>query len=78
MEVHKHMGRWGVFIENTQPDCLDSNPANPCYGSKIDALNALLQASAIIAAEMYSARGAYCNCVGGSTESRFPGPTFCP
>jgi len=57
----QYAGRWGVFIENTSPDCRDSDPANPCYGSKADAIQALLRANAIIVAELYVGRGAYCN-----------------
>ncbi len=57
----QYMGLWGAFIMNESPTC------SPCYGTKEAAINAFLSANAILAAEMYMGRGAYCNC-GGTCE----------
>lgn len=55
----QYTGLWGVFIENTGA----GDPAR-YYGPKEAAINELLLANAILAAEMYIGRGAYCNCGG--------------
>jgi hypothetical protein len=58
MRLHysQYTGLWGVFIENT-----DVGDPDRYYGPKEGAINELLLAGAILAAEMYIGKGYYCS-----------------
>lgn len=64
----QYAGRWGAFIMNEDPSC------SPCYGTKEAAVNAFLSANAVLAAEMYIGRGAYCSCGGTCAGTTSYGP----